>query len=289
MSPIKTQINRWLDELERVHGRGAETVRNYHLYLKRFLAWSNITAAREIDRALIDRYRQWLGSQPNPQRRPLEHSTQNYHLIALRSFLAYLRAHRQPALPPEQVRLFTVRPALPHILGPSELEALLAAPQKTGEAEAIQLRDKTLMELLFATKLRLAELAALKRSALGPTLTVTATDKTPRQLALTNQSRYWLERYLAKRADHSPALFVRFDRARSKTVDALTPRSIQRLIHRYATVVGLSKKITPQTIRNTVAHRLVESGANLSAVKTQLGHASAITTKRYGTVAAANG
>ena len=149
--------------------------------------------------------------------------------------------------------------------------------------------NKAGFDLLFATGLRVAELASLKRNALGPTLTVTATDKTPRQLALTNQSRYWLERYLAKRADHSPALFVRFDRARSKTVDALTPRSIQRLIHRYATVVGLSKKITPQTIRNTVAHRLLASGANLSAVKTQLGHASAITTKRYGTVAAANG
>lgn len=281
MNQIETQINRWLDELERVHGRGAATAHNYHFYLKRFLAWSKITTAKEIDRALLDRYRQWLGSQKTQRRKTLEYSTQNYHLIALRAFLAYLRHQHQPILAPEQIKLFQLRVGPASVLINAELQTLLDAPLKSDEAELIRLRDKALLELLFATGLRVAELSRLTRKSIGQTLTVTAAGKPERQLALNNQSRYWLDRYLKKRTDNSLALFVRFDRARGKQTSSITPRSIQRLIRHYAVAAGMTKKVTPQIIRNSVAHRLLTNGTNIATVQKKLGHSSATTTRRY--------
>lgn len=138
-----------------------------------------------------------------------------------------------------------------------------------------------MLELLFATGLRVAELAKLTRNSISQNLTINAPGKPERQLAVNNQSRYWLDRYLKKRTDNSSALFVRFDRARGKQPNAITPRSIQRLIHHYAVAAGLTKKVTPRVIRSSIAHRLLANGTNLAIVQKKLGHASATTTKRY--------
>ena len=282
---MKQLIQQFLEYLEVERGRSINTIANYDFYLRRFLEFAKINSPNQITLDLVRRYRLGLNRQADQFGRLLKKSTQNYHLIALRSFLKYLAKQDINSLAPEKIELAKMPERQVEFLEGDDLERLLATPLKTNEAKIIQLRDKAILELLFSTGLRVSELANLQKEQINlkkEEFTIRGKGDKLRIVFLSNQTKYWLKQYLEARRDLSPSLFVRHDKAKGKEEpNNLTPRSIQRLIKRYAKAAGITKKDTPHTMRHSFATDLLINGADIRSVQAMLGHASITTTQIY--------
>lgn len=278
-------IHQFLKYLEVERGRGSNTVNNYNFYLTRFYQWAKIANPAQITSDKIREYRLWLNRQNDNLGRTLKKSTQNYHLIALRSFLKYLAKRDIRSLAPEKIELAKMPERQIEFLAGGDLERLLDAPQQTEESKIIQTRDKAILELLFSTGLRVSELAHLKKDQINlkkEEFTIRGQGDKRRVVFLSNQTKYWLEKYLQARRDLSPFLFVRHDKAKGKQEPKnLTPRSIQRLLKKYAKAAGIAKKVTPRTMRHSFAADRLSHGADIRSVQAMLGHASIATTQIY--------
>ncbi|NUM25631.1 MAG: tyrosine-type recombinase/integrase [Candidatus Buchananbacteria bacterium] len=278
-------IQEFLEYLEIEKGRSINTVRNYDFYLRRFVDWAKIKSPAQIDIELIRRYRLWLNREVDHYGENLKKSTQNYHLIALRSFLKYLAKRDIASLAPEKIELAKMPERQVDFLEGDDLERLLEAPLKTTEAKIIQLRDKAILEMLFSTGLRVSEMAKLKRDQINlqkDEFTIRGKGLKLRVVFLSNQTKYWLKQYLDARKDLADSLFVRHDRAKGKEQpENLTPRSIQRLIKKYSKAAGITKNVTPHTMRHSFATDLLINGADIRSVQAMLGHSSITTTQIY--------
>jgi len=268
------------------NGRDDQTVKNYHFYLKRFLDWSKITTVDELTLELIEAYRQWLDRQVNQTKKPLEDSTKNYHLIALRSLIDYCNNNGTSSLDARRIRLAKLPIPQTDSLNNFELEKLLAAPLEIKLKKIIQWRDKAILELLFSTGLRVSELTNLQTNQINldqNDFIVQGRYKKSRRVFLSNQAKFWLRQYLkAREAEVSPFLFIRYDRAAKKqTRKKITARSIQRLINQYAKSAGIKKPVTPQVIRHSLARNLIKAGHDIESIQALLGHHSISTTKKY--------
>ena len=292
---MKNLIQQFLEYMEVERGRSINTIQNYDFYLRRFLEFSKISSPGQITMELVRRYRLWLnrpaslslqrGEHTDTKDKPLKKSTQNYHLIALRSFLKYLAKQDIKSLAPEKIELAKQPERQVEFLEDDDLERLLGAPLKTEEAKIIQLRDKAILELLFSTGLRVSELSNLKKDQVNlnkDEFTIRGKGDKLRLVFLANQTKHWLKQYLEARRDLSPFLFVRADRAKGKKEpENLTPRSIQRLIKKYSKAAGITKNVTPHTMRHSFATDLLINGADIRSVQAMLGHASITTTQIY--------
>ncbi|MFA5031099.1 MAG: tyrosine-type recombinase/integrase, partial [Patescibacteria group bacterium] len=213
--------------------------------------------------------------------------------IALRSFLKYLSRNDIETLAPEKITLAKQEERQVSVLEEDELEKFLEGPMSEHPDHIVSIRDKAILETLFSTGLRVSELAALRRDELNlkkDEHTVRGKGRKLRLVFFSNTSRQWIAAYLQKRRDSNSALFVRHDRASSigkndehdqKNVEALTPRSIQRIVQFYARLAGITKRITPHTLRHTYATDLLMNGADIRSVQSLLGHASITTTQIY--------
>lgn len=236
----------------------------------------------------VKAYRLLLNRRTDAHGRQLAKITQNYHLIALRAFLKYLTKEGRAPLAPERIELMRLPGRQVEFLEGSDLEALLAQPLKVQNLAVIQKRDKAILETLFATGLRVSELVNLRRDRFHPKkdeFAVRGKGGKVRVVFLSNQARYALQEYLAVRTDNAPFLFVRHDRAAKSAVTEegrpLTARSVERMISRYARLAGITKKVTPHTLRHSYATDLLMNGADLRSVQALLGHASITTTQVY--------
>jgi site-specific recombinase XerD len=286
-SAAETHKTAFLEHLEIERGASQKTIRNYDFYLSRFFNEMKVTAPEEITADAVRRFRLMLGRRASPKGGVLTPATINYHLIALRAFLKYLARQDVPALPPEKIELAKQTQHEVSFLTPDEVEQLLAAPLDAEAPETIRIRDKAILETLFSTGLRVAELAALtvdQVSISKDEFTVRGKGGKLRLVFLSEDARHWLKEYLAKRNSASLSLFVRHDRAGGKGGGegaALTPRSIQRLVAHYAKTAGITKPVTPHTLRHSYATDLLGSGADIRSVQALLGHASITTTQIY--------
>ena len=284
---IKNLLNDFLDHLEIEKNRSKQTVRNYDFYLKRFIDFANNPTPEKISGETIRKYRLWLNRFTDKFGKELEKNTQNYHLIALRSFLKYLAKRDIKTLPAEKIELAKVPMRQVQFLEGNDLERLLAAPDVSAEAEkndTLALRDKTILELFFSTGMRVSELAGLMRKDINlkkDEMGIRGKGGKLRVVFLSSQARFWLGKYLAARDDMSESLFVRHDRAANKEPEALTPRSIQRLMEKYTRQAGIIKNISPHTLRHSFATDLLQNGADIRAVQEMLGHSSITTTQIY--------
>ncbi|MDD2807365.1 MAG: tyrosine-type recombinase/integrase [Patescibacteria group bacterium] len=278
-------IRQFLEYLEVEKGRSIKTVENYDYYLNRFCNWGKVSNPAQITAELIRSYRLWLNRQTDNYGRGLKKSTQNYHLIAIRSLLKYLSKQDVKSLAPEKIELAKIPERQIDFLEGNDLERLLEAPLKTEEKKIIQLRDKAILEMLFSTGLRVSELANLKIENVNldkDEFTVRGKGDKLRVVFLSNQTKHWLRQYLTGRKDLSPYLLVRHDKAKGKTEPKnLTPRSVQRLIKKYSRDAGITKHVTPHTMRHSFATDLLTNGADIRSVQTMLGHSSITTTQIY--------
>jgi len=289
---IRTLLTEFLEYLEIEKNRSPATIRNYNFYLSRFLDWSKISTPEQISAELVRKYRLFLNRLPNSKSDSgLKKTTQNYHSIALRSFLKYLAKRDIKTLAPEKIELAKQEDRQIEFLEGSDLDKILEAPlliKVSAKKEIIKFRDKAILELLFSTGMRVSEMAKLKIESINlkkDDFPVRGKGSKIRVVFLSNQAKYWLQEYLKKRTDISPFLLVAHDFASQKNNEQkekpLTPRSIERIVQKYAKVAGITKKITPHTLRHSFATDLLKNGADIRSVQSMLGHSSITTTQIY--------
>ena len=291
MDKLNQFIVDFIEHLEIEKGRSEATLRNYDFYLRRFAGWAKNPKPEKINGEMIHKYRLYLNRYTDPRsRQQLSSRTQNYHLIALRSFLKYLSKRNIASLSPEKIELAREPMREVDFLESDDLERLLEAPLKTPGNELTKLRDQAILETLFSTGLRVGELTKLKRENINlkrDEFTIRGKGGKLRVVFLSDTAKAAIKNYLDKRQDVEPALFVPHDPARGGRAGqeqkqiGLTPRSIQRLVSKYARTAGLTKEITPHTLRHSFATDLLRNGADIRSVQTMLGHASITTTQIY--------
>ncbi len=285
MVSLSQLVNQFLDYIEIEKGRSLKTRANYHFYLHRFVDWGKLKSLREITPEKVRTFRLWLNRKVvGQQGETMRSNTQNYHLIALRAFLKYLAKRDIDCMAAEKIELAKQPSRQVEFLENDELTRILQAVRKT--SGMIGLRDEAIVATLFSTGLRVSELTNLKIDSVNlkrDEFTVRGRGGKPRVVFLSDEARAALKQYLEKRVDASPFLFVSHDRAKRgrKSSASLTPRSVQRLIERYAVAAGGTKQISPPTLRHSFATDLLRNGADIRAVQTMLGHASITTTQVY--------
>lgn len=207
-------------------------------------------------------------------------------LSCLRSFYKQAirkgRLHSDPSLGLSGPRIGR---ALPGVLSAREVESLLAAPDVD---EPIGLRDRAMLELLYASGLRISELVNLPLMAVNPrqgVVRVIGKGDKERLVPVGAEALAWLRKYLENarpllcHRHPSSALFV------SNRGDAMTRQNFWYAIKRYASIAGIRKVISPHTLRHAFATHLLDNGADLRAVQMMLGHSDLSTTQIYTHVA----
>jgi len=295
-SKLRKLITDFLEHCEVERGRSPRTVQNYDFYLGRFIEFSGDVAPARITGDLVRKYRLWLNHLTDRDGEPLKKNTQNYHLIALRSFLKYLAKRDIKSLAAEKIDLAKMPDRDVSFLELEEVDRLLETPldmleKATSSRRLTALRDKAILEMLFCTGLRVSELGRLKREDVNVKrneFTVRGKGSKKRVAFMSQNARQWLKRYLDARRDMNPYLFVAHDRAKSashRKADSdekpLTSRTIQRIVERHARAAGITKPVTPHTLRHSFATDLLRGGADLRAVQEMLGHSSITTTQIY--------
>lgn len=273
MSDVEKLLKDYLTYLEIEKNRSPKTRENYEHYLREFLKFAKIKSASQITEDLVRNFRLWLN------RRDIKKVTQNYYVIALRNFLKYLARHDIKVLAPEKIELPKIPQRQIDVLEYDDLERLLAAP-KDGDIRS--LRDKAIIEVLFSTGLRLAELCNLDRYIdlkRGETTVRGKGDKL-RVIFVSDSAKKAIQNYLTKRTDAEEKLFVSLNKS-GKVIGKITPRSVQRMIDSRAKEAGIAKRIHPHQLRHSFATDLLINGADLRGVQELLGHANISTTQVY--------
>ncbi len=302
---IETLIKDYLSYLEVEKGRSIKTVENYGHYLARFLGWAKIDKPGQITADLVRDYRLYLNrlgpsSAKATEGKGLKKITQNYHIIALRNFLKYLAKRDIKSMAADKIELAKQAPREVEFLEGDELARLLCAP----DSDSLRsLRHRALPDMLVSTGQRVSELCQLNRDSFNldkGEFSVRGKGEKIRVVFISDTAKATLKTYLAKRRDIEPALFVRLAKGKSCSgkVDAiqvktgkarqvrlaelrLTPRSVQRIIKRYAIKAGITRRVTPHTLRHSHATDLLVNGADIRSVQVMLGHASITTTQIY--------
>jgi site-specific recombinase XerD len=287
MATLKNLHADFLEDLEIAQGRSQKTIANYDHYLQRFYQQQQVESIGDITQDRVRAFRRFLNESQPPQNTGatggLSLATQNYHMIALRQLLKYLAKRDIPALSPEKIGLAKLAEREIDVLYPEEVEALLTAPQ--GERIETQ-RDQALLQILFSTGLRISEAVRLNRDNIRTAsreIPVRGKGNKIRVVFLSDEAHAAATRYIAARQDIDPALFIRHKKGAVGPKDnlRLTVRSMQRLIKKYAAKAGLTKDITPHTLRHSFATDLLSNGADVREVQQLLGHASITTTQIY--------
>lgn len=280
-------VQDFLEALEVEGGRSVNTARNYGLYLERMLEFGGYELLpKDLTSEWLRKYRLWLNRYETAEGRGLRAATQAYHLIALRGFLKYLAKRGMESLDPALVELPRAHRPQVTFLHVDEIERILAEIPEDTETG---LRDRAIFELLFSSGLRVSELIALNRDSVNlerKEFVVRGKGQKDRPVFLSESAAKAIGDYLDERKDSLPALFLNNSRNQpaagtSGDYRRLTPRSVERMISGYVRKAGITKHVTPHTLRHSFATDLLMNGADLRAVQSLLGHANIATTQIY--------
>jgi len=275
----------YIEHLEVEGGRSAKTAENYRLYLERFVEFSDDIKVEAITSEIIRKYRLWLNRYKNTAGDELATITQSYHLIALRGFLGYLGLRDIETLAPTKIILPKVARKQVTFLHYDEVERLISGIDITSEAG---LRDRAIVELLFSSGLRVSELINLNRDHINTKrreFMVRGKGQKDRPIFISEAAAGWVDHYLDVRADTLSPLFISYSKnvepSTSGNFRRLTARSIQRMVSKYALLAGITKHVSPHTMRHSFATDLLMNGADIRSVQSMLGHSSITTTQVY--------
>ncbi len=289
---VSDLIPEFLESLEVEKGRSLNTTRNYELYLNRFYELCSEDSSDElkpndITPELLRKYRLKLNRFEDSQNHEhLSVLTQSYHLIALRGFLKYLSKRGIKSLDPTLVDLPRAAKKQVTFLHFDEVERLL---NEISEDTETGLRDRAIIELLFSGGLRVSELCKLNRDSINlerREFVVRGKGKKDRPIFIDQSTADCIKDYLGCRTDSLPALFLNNSKnlqtpSTSGDYRRLTPRSIERIVQGYARKAGITKHVTPHTLRHSFATDLLMNGADIRSVQSLLGHANISTTQIY--------
>ena len=274
------------------------TTKNYKHYLLRFADFAKeefVTEPEKIDMELVRRYRVKIHNTPGPHGEMVKQITQQYHIIALRNFLKYLQKYDYKTLAPEKLELGKAPSRQVEFLSEEEVHRLIDAADQE-KNETLRTRDKAIIETLFSSGMRVSELCSLKRDSVNlkrNEFTVRGKGDKLRLVFLSAEASAGLQKYLKLRKDNAKFLFIAHSSigtgnkvekemaSYDKDAKGLTTRSVQRIIHKYALYAGITKKISPHTLRHSFATDLLQNGADIRSVQSMLGHSSITTTQIY--------
>lgn len=295
-NPLKAlplHLNDFLEYCEVEKGLSVNSVRNYARFVNKFFDWLKQNKLSDLPpngltENHISKYRVWLSRRPNAVRRGssgLSQSTQIRYLIALRSFLAYFHEKNIATLPTEKIKLPKERnDRLIKFLGLEQLKKFLECPNTENQ---IGLRDRAILETLFSTGLRVAEMTAINiKSFKGELpkedfeLSIIGKGGHTRTVYFSRRALYWIKKYLQSREDNDGALFVSF-RGPKRDSKRITVRGVELIVEKYSKMAGISFLATPHTLRHSFATDLLNNGVDLRVVQEFLGHRNIATTQVY--------
>jgi site-specific recombinase XerD len=273
------------ESLEVEGGRSAKTAENYKRYLERLEQFAGNIDVEDITQELIRKYRLWLNRHVNDQGEGLALISQNYHLVALRGFLKYLSNRDILSLSPEKIILPKVSRKQVTFLHFDEVARLI---EQIDCSDEVGLRDRAIVELLFSSGLRVSELVNLNRDHVNTKrreFMVRGKGQKDRPVFISKAAAEHVDNYLHARIDNLPPLFLSYssNNIASTTGDyrRLSARSIQRMVSKYARLAGITKHVSPHTMRHSFATDLLMNGADIRSVQSMLGHSSIATTQVY--------
>jgi len=291
--PINTELNNYINEfleyMEIEKNCSKLTIRDYKHYLEIFNLWFSQNmpgkSIKDLDLGVVRKYRVFLANREDGKGMTLKRVTQNYYVIALRSFLRFLIKNDHVVLEPSKIDLPKTESRSLKFLEREQIDRLVTSIDTSKEEG---LRDRAIFELLFSTGLRVSELAKLNHNQINldrREFGVIGKGGRARIVFVSNRAAKWITMYLEKRKDIFKPLFIRYS---GKIVEEnggekmrLTVRSIERIVKKYVRAVRLPVDATVHTLRHSFATDLLINGADLRSVQEMLGHKNIATTQIY--------
>ena len=279
-------IGDFIEHLEVEGGRAVRTTENYQRYLERFMEFTGDITVDKITTEIVRKYRLWLNRYENESGQNLALITQNYHLIALRGFLIYLSRRDIPSLNADKIVLpKTVRQQVTFL----HFDEVTRLIEQINTSDEQGLRDRAIVELLFSSGLRVSELVNLNRDHINlkrREFMVRGKGQKDRPVFVSTGAAEHVGNYLEARQDSLIPLFLSYSRNHGQASTSgdyrrLSARSIQRMISQYARLAGITKHVSPHTMRHSFATDLLMNGADLRSVQAMLGHSNISTTQIY--------
>lgn len=288
-SALSELITQFLEHLEIEKNASKLTIRDYRHYLEVFYQWYSSTlpekSIESLDLGIVRKYRVFLSHRVDEHGNTLKKVTQNYYVIALRSFLRYLIKNDIKTLEPSKIDLPKTESRSLKFLERDQVERLVTMPDTSTEEGT---RDRTILELLFSTGLRVSELVSLNHEQINierREFGVIGKGGKARVVFISDRAALWIQKYLAMRTDPFKPLFIRYSRGVDEDDDGekmrLTARSIERIVKKYVQQARLPVDATVHTMRHSFATDLLTNGADLRSVQEMLGHKNIATTQIY--------
>ncbi|MEK7571322.1 MAG: tyrosine-type recombinase/integrase [Patescibacteria group bacterium] len=265
------------------------TLRDYKHYLDVFVEWhSSSLPGKSIENlTLVDvrKFRVYLADLTDKKGQTRKKVTQNYYVIALRSFLRFLLKNDYRTLEPSKIDLPKTESRSLKFLEREQVDRLVTMPD-TSKEEGI--RDRAILELLFSTGLRVSELVSLNHQQLNlerREFGIIGKGRRSRIVFISDRAAEWIQRYLDARIDVFKPLFIRYSGQVMEEDEGekmrLTVRSIERIVKKYTELARLPVDATVHTLRHSFATDLLTNGADLRSVQEMLGHKNIATTQIY--------
>lgn len=300
---LKGLIDEFLEYLEIEKNCSKLTIRDYRHYLEIFNTWFTISqpasppasprgeqggplkTISDLDLSTVRRYRVFLANRVDSKGLTLKRVTQNYYVIALRSFLRFLIKNDHKVLEPSKIDLPKTESRSLKFLDKGQVDRLVTSIDTSKEEG---LRDRAILELLFSTGLRVSELVKLNHNQVNldrKEFGVIGKGGRARLVFVSDRATDWIKRYLAERKDRFSPLFIRYSGRiileNNGEKMRLTARSVERIVKKYVRLARLPVDATVHTLRHSFATDLLSNGADLRSVQEMLGHKNISTTQIY--------
>lgn len=281
---LDAEIARFLHHLAAVQQASIHTLRNYGIDLKAFSEHAKKENCLEIDKVQKQHVRSYLAAlhAEGAARRTVAR-----RISTLRSFFKFLRREQLLETSPlDDISAPKLDKSLPHPLTFQEVDLFFSQPDLSSY---LGLRDRCMMELFYSSGLRVSELAGLNRADIdfpGRRVKLRGKGKKERLVPLTQTALDWINRYLSDPQRHMDTDEIKPQKCDlavflNRWGERLTVRSIDRLFKEYLRSSGLLGRVTPHTLRHTIATHWLEKGMDLKTIQTLLGHSALTTTTIY--------